>query len=376
MIARFATLLLLALAVGNAGAASFDCAKASSYSEIEICRDGYLSKLDSMLATEYRNTQQVSRDQVALRDSQRQWIAERDQCASQTCLNQKMSDRIYALQVYAQTEREQIQAAEFQHQQAELIAAEEVRQQEAARQAQLRAQQQAEAAARQAASEAQRVPTAPTQYQVPSTGYTSQPTAQPVEVRSKTLWDRFIEGPAWKYTLVVLIVLVLIAIALHRKEEMTVYIDYTDAAVTNVLPLVGLVAYGLLSWLEVPSPAPKIVFIAAVVLAGLFTAYTAYIANDAGWKVLLSFIAKVSLVSVFYLLMAILFASMLSTKYKDETRAQAEARNRRAHRAASVQIGLLASGYTFLTHWLCRYGEFSSLSDCLAYEHDEVEAKM
>lgn len=40
MIVRFATLLLLVLAVGNVGAASFDCAKASSYSEIEICRDG------------------------------------------------------------------------------------------------------------------------------------------------------------------------------------------------------------------------------------------------------------------------------------------------------------------------------------------------
>lgn len=50
--------------------------------------------------------------------------------------------------------------------------------------------------------------------------------------------------------------------------------------------------------------------------------------------------------------------------------------NRRAHRAASVQIALLASGYTFLTHWLCRYGEFSSLSDCLAYEHEEVEANI
>lgn len=370
---RFAPLLLLVLIAGNALAASFDCSKASNYAEKEICRDGYLSSLDSMLSSEYRRAQEASRDEAALRDSQRQWIVERNQCATQKCLDMSISDRIYALKIYAQTEREQAQIAEYQQQQAELNAAEEVRQQEAARQAQLRAQQQAEAAARQVASDAPRVPQPAAQYQAPSTSYISQPTAQPVEVRSKTLWDRFTEGPAWKYTLVVLFSMLGIAMALHRQEVLTVYIDYTDAAVTNILPLAGLVAYGLLSWLEIPSPVPKIVFISAVILAGLFAAYTAFIANDAGWKMLLSFVAKLTMVSVFYFLMAILFGSMLSTKYKDETRAQAEARNRRAHRAATVQIALLASSYTFLTHWLCRYGEFSSLSDCLAYEGAEVE---
>jgi uncharacterized protein len=373
MIVRSASLLLLVLIAGNALAASFDCSKASNYAEKEICRDGYLSSLDSMLSSEYRRAQEASQNESALRDSQRLWIVERNQCTNQKCLDASISDRIYALKIYAQTEREQIRAAEFQQQQAELIAAEEVRQQEANSQSQQRAQQQAEAAARQAASVAQPAPQASMQYQVPSTNYISQPTTQPVEVHSKTLWDRFIDGPAWKYTLVVLFSMLGIAMALHRQEVLTVYIDYTDAVVTNALPLAGLVAYGLLSWLEIPSPVPKIVFISAVILAGLFAAYTAFIANDAGWKMLLSFVAKVTMVSVFYLLMAILFGSMLSTKYKDETRAQAEARNRRAHRAATVQIALLASGYTFLTHWLCRNGEFSSLSDCFAYDSAEVE---
>ncbi len=46
--------LLLALLAGQTVAASFDCSKASSFPEKEICRDGYLSGLDDWLAKSYR----------------------------------------------------------------------------------------------------------------------------------------------------------------------------------------------------------------------------------------------------------------------------------------------------------------------------------
>jgi uncharacterized protein len=61
---------------------SFDCAKARSWSEIEVCRDDALAGLDATLASLYR-TQKARLDQKrhnALIIDQRQWLVERDNC--------------------------------------------------------------------------------------------------------------------------------------------------------------------------------------------------------------------------------------------------------------------------------------------------------
>ncbi len=54
MVVRRATALLLALVACNSIAASFDCTKASNFAEKEICRDGYLSGLDTSLSQNYK----------------------------------------------------------------------------------------------------------------------------------------------------------------------------------------------------------------------------------------------------------------------------------------------------------------------------------
>lgn len=82
---------------------SFDCAKARSWSEIEVCRDDALAGLDATLASLYR-TQKARLDQRrhnALIIDQRQWLAERDNCrftpSGSRCLTEIYKRRIAEL---------------------------------------------------------------------------------------------------------------------------------------------------------------------------------------------------------------------------------------------------------------------------------------
>src|SRR4029450_5206962 len=69
---------LLALA-GPAGAASFDCAKATSAVEKKICATPRLSALDDELAATYAQARRLSADTAAFKAAQQAWIKdERD----------------------------------------------------------------------------------------------------------------------------------------------------------------------------------------------------------------------------------------------------------------------------------------------------------
>ena len=62
--------------VGNA--ASFDCNKATTETEITICADRYLSALDELIASAYFEAKRSRNDKQSLIESQRAWILERD----------------------------------------------------------------------------------------------------------------------------------------------------------------------------------------------------------------------------------------------------------------------------------------------------------
>jgi uncharacterized protein len=370
---RFLLLLLLSIST-PLFAVSFDCSKASNYAEKEICRDGYLSGVDSILASEYRKAMAATSDQAALQASQREWLSLRNQCTVQKCLDTTLSARIKVLQQYVQREKEQASIAESNRQQAqrEAVEAERLRQQQATQaQTQMQTLPGASAAPVPTASSVTSTQPAPAMQRSAQAQVAPRAVAQPSAVRNASdpsLWTRFWEGPAWKYALIILGVVTASAMVLHRRETLTVYIDYTDAAVANILPIASYLVFLLLTWLEVPAGIPYAVLVAGVVAAVAFSAWTSIQANDSLWKAMVSLVAKVILVVLFYICVAFLLLSMLSTKYKDETRAQAAARNRRAHREARAALAGLTVGYTFLTHWLCRYGEFSSLSECLGIE--------
>lgn len=76
-------------------AASFDCSRAASRTETEICSNDKLSRLDEALAVAYRSTLQATAQPEAARIKQRQWLHDvRDACRDETCLA-----RVYELRI-------------------------------------------------------------------------------------------------------------------------------------------------------------------------------------------------------------------------------------------------------------------------------------
>lgn len=76
---------------------SFDCAKASTFSEKAICTDTLLGKLDGALAENYKYMLASNIGDGAMNDlkaSQRKWIAERNKCADNQCLANTYRKRI------------------------------------------------------------------------------------------------------------------------------------------------------------------------------------------------------------------------------------------------------------------------------------------
>ena len=167
--------LLLALLAGQTVAASFDCSKASSFPEKEICRDGYLSGLDDWLARSYKTALEVNPDQYeAVRQSQREWLATRDACTDQKCLDNTIGTRIQALDQYVTAEKGKAASASAQaqfikHQEEEAMrqrqTAERLAAEEAARQSQIEYQrQQATIELQQSIQAAQAIETQPVSY--------------------------------------------------------------------------------------------------------------------------------------------------------------------------------------------------------------------
>lgn len=88
---RIIVSLLLVFLSGLSWSASFNCAKASTPVEKIICGDESLSTLDSVLANYY---QQAVAIDGGVRQSQKEWLTERDRCTDSGCLSAAYVARI------------------------------------------------------------------------------------------------------------------------------------------------------------------------------------------------------------------------------------------------------------------------------------------
>lgn len=78
-------------------AASFDCAKASTFIEKAICSDSEISSLDESLLSSYRNALTDSNKANTIKLTQRDWLKKRDLCKDEACLKNSYIQRIKAL---------------------------------------------------------------------------------------------------------------------------------------------------------------------------------------------------------------------------------------------------------------------------------------
>jgi uncharacterized protein len=96
MRAVIGTAAICLVLVPSARAASFDCAKASSFVEKAICSDKELSGMDDQLARLYKAARGAASN-AALEAEQKAWLSSRDQCPDAACLKKAYADRIAAL---------------------------------------------------------------------------------------------------------------------------------------------------------------------------------------------------------------------------------------------------------------------------------------
>jgi uncharacterized protein len=93
----FAVAVLLS---GAASAASFDCDKAGTFVEKEICTNLVLSRLDDAMAENYAlmMVSDVGDDTLAEQKAEQvAWLARRDACTDYACIEQAYRPRIDAL---------------------------------------------------------------------------------------------------------------------------------------------------------------------------------------------------------------------------------------------------------------------------------------
>lgn len=88
--------LMMALPVQ---AASFDCTKAQSKVEHQICDNPEISKLDEKLSAAYKITLQDEKQTDTIKKAQKQWMKERNACSSTDCLARTYQSRISELAV-------------------------------------------------------------------------------------------------------------------------------------------------------------------------------------------------------------------------------------------------------------------------------------
>ncbi len=92
-------LLLLAGSVSiSAHAASFDCKKAASYSEHQVCNNPHLSQLDDKLAVAWKQALSVTPDKTSLEASRdQQWKWRQTNCHDDACVENWYERRISEL---------------------------------------------------------------------------------------------------------------------------------------------------------------------------------------------------------------------------------------------------------------------------------------
>lgn len=85
---------------------SFDCHKAHSWSELQVCNDPELAKLDQQMAARYKALKSHRQgDDDRLKTTQRRWLHDREQCqqaqSPKLCLQQRYQERLGELNALA-----------------------------------------------------------------------------------------------------------------------------------------------------------------------------------------------------------------------------------------------------------------------------------
>lgn len=314
--------VVLGLLSTFAQATSFDCAKASTFAEIQICNSTHLQRLDERLNTAYSEGLASSQDKEKYRSDQRSWLKQRDMCTTQACVTQTIERRLAAINgtpAVSQTIKSgTVTLSATPHSVA----------------------QKASLSATTLSAEPKAITTQAIQQQ-PSVAPTKAVAEDPQTLR-----------PA-KVVLLVMGLLLVVCIWLHSRGSMTIYSCYTDALWTTLTPFLATATYFIVgSWLELPTHTAQIA--AAVVLGLMLLQVIIQTFRHNGFSIffLLALYAKLLLFTIYFLCMAVLIFGGVRT-------AAQKRRQRNLAMGGSVLFALL-------TGWMTRNRSFSHIDDYIA----------
>ena len=308
-------------------ATSFDCAKASTYAEIQICKSAQLQLQDERINSAYVKALASAQDKPSIRNEQRTWLKTRDQCTTVDCVSDAMEARVAVLD--ASTRRQEQPKPLTKPATATAVAT-----------------QQTKSVAEPA----------PRQTQEPSSADSKLSAGQTRETTSSATKQSPEDPHAWrpiKIGLLAMGLLLIVCIWLHSRGTMVIYSCYTDALWTTMTPFLACAAYFTAkSWLELSTQTAQIS--AAVVFGLMLLQVIIQTFRHNGFSVffLLAIYAKLILFSVYFLCMAVLIFGGAKT-----------AAQRRKQRNLALGGSVL---FALLTGWMTKTRSFSHIDDYIA----------
>lgn len=139
----------------------------------------------------------------------------------------------------------------------------------------------------------------------------------------------------------------------HRRGKLTIYADWTDAAITGLTPLIALAIYYGLTFFQIPEESAKLVGTLCLLALVGFGIRMSWRANSSVLAFLSATIAKFTVLFSFYVLLwAVLTSSDRRRKY--ERHATVAKRN-------AAAVAATVSAYVAWSAWVCRTPAFTPI---------------
>ena len=312
-------------------AASVDCNNASAFRDVVICSDPALSKLHEDVLNQYLSAQASSKDPNAILADQLSWVDKLDKCTTALCIRTLVTQRADEIQRLIIENNDQI--VELASPDKSTTAANDI--------------------------EALQQTTTPISTPVSTDSISHSVNTNPASPPPKK------SNLPFKIAAVILLVICLTSMYLHHKGRLTIYHDYTDAAFTSFILLAALIFTWLLAWLEVPTPYPAFAGLGLGAVMTLIVIRSTIAANGFNLSFVMALITKITMIGVFYAIMAALLSSG-SARKKGESQAAFAARQRRENREARAAMVAVVGIFTWVSSCLCRERQFSGIGDYIA----------
>lgn len=342
----FLTLFYCCFGVMPAVAASFDCAKASNFTEHSICDNGELSALDNELARLYKETVQNTTDASVLKQEQRDWLTTRNRCTDVDCIKIAYQQRMQIVQS-GQTQQESLVTsqpeAETQEASTQNTVPEPITE------------------PTQSMSESQESQTSVKTE--PQNNVAVSPSKSPDVQQNEN--SQGLSSLQKKMIALALLINICFSIYWHHEGKLTIYADYTDASFTSLSPLLSFVLYIILVFFEVPDKTALTASLVFFSIMLIFVVKATYDNNGISIYALMALLTKLCVVGIYYILMIMLLTNGTQRK-QGESQAAYDARRARDARRNKAMMAALTTFFVALSAWVCRKDEFTPLDKYIA----------